>query len=91
MFEISHNYFLLPVGGAARGAACGAPDTPVPARAAPGRATPPDAHAEGGDPTEPRGPRAAVPAAKGEGLPGSPGEGGGEIGTGQGSITLNWL
>lgn len=69
-----------PAGGTARGAAGEASDTSDSAGAAFGCSAPSDTYAEGGDPREPPVQGAAVPAAEREGLPGSSGEGGGEIG-----------
>ncbi len=69
-----------PAGGTARGAAGEASDASDSAGAAFGSSAPSDTYAEGGDPREPSVQGTAVPAAEREGLSGSFGEGGGEIG-----------
>lgn len=79
-------YFLLilnlpPAAGGSEGRAAGeASDTSDSARAASGHAAASDAASEGGDSREPPLQGAAVRGEEGEGLPGSSGNGGGEMG-----------
>lgn len=69
-----------PAGGTARRAAGEASDTSDSAGAAFGSSAASDTSSEGGDLGEPPVQRAAAPAEEREGLPGSSGKGGGEIG-----------